>query len=234
MALLIILFSKFLKRDVGLIADVGYHNGAEIAYSERRGVRPFVAVSKVHSDKPAGFRKDDFVFDKQTDGYICPSGEKLTYQYTFTLKGSGRKYRVKRYGGAPCGECALRNQCTQSLHGRYIDRPNHQAFVDRNNARVRKYPEVYQLRQQVIEHIFGTWKRQWGMDHTILKTRDKVITEYRLAPIAYNLLRTVSIKGQKWLEKKLKKLLLIKINTVFLYGSTESEIPRRYNLKIAG
>jgi hypothetical protein len=40
-------------------------------------------------------------------------------------------------------------------------------------------------------------KRHWGMTHAVVKGKAKVESEYRLAAIAYNLLRTVQILGVK-------------------------------------
>jgi hypothetical protein len=60
----------------------------------------------------------------------------------------------------------------------------------------------------VIEPIFGIFKRQWDLDYTILKTKEKVLTKYRIAGLAYNLMPLVTEKGQNWAEKRLKKLYL--------------------------
>jgi hypothetical protein len=50
-------------------------------------------------------------------------------------------------------------------------------------------------------------QRQWDPDYTILKTKDKVHTEYRIDGLAYNLMRLVTEKGINWAEKRLKKLI---------------------------
>ncbi len=90
---------------------------------------------------------------------------------------------------------------------------------------------VWKKRQEIIEHIFDErvildsrrdeglgdlqtseplsgWasKRQWDMDHTLVKGRQKVETEYRLAAICYNLTRVVSLLGIEGLKKRLIKL----------------------------
>ena len=44
------------------------------------------------------------------------------------------------------------------------------------------------------------------MDHTLVKGRQNVETEYRLAAVCYNLTRVVSIIGIDRLKKKLEKL----------------------------
>jgi len=59
-------------------------------------------------------------------------------------------------------------------------------------------------RQAIVEHPFGTIKRQWGFDYTLLKTMPKVRGEFALIFTAYNLRRAISIFGVKYLMEKLK------------------------------
>ena len=81
---------------------------------------------------------------------------------------------------------------------------------------------AWKKRQEIIEHIFGTIKRQWDMDHTLVKGRKNVETEYRLAAICYNLTRVVSIIGIERLRKRLKRLQKNLFSTIFLFsGSRE-------------
>jgi hypothetical protein len=95
---------------------------------------------------------------------------------------------------------------SSNQRGRQIERSLYQDYVERNDARFYKYYQTYRLRQQIIEPIFGIFIRQWDLDYTILKTKEKVLTEYRIAGLAYNLMRLISEKGINWIEKRLKKL----------------------------
>ncbi len=196
------------KKYIDLIADAGYHNGVELAIAELRGVRPFVAPRQNKEQKEAGFRKSDFVFDRQHNRYICPAGEALHLVSIFKRGITKKPYTVKRYGADKCATCSLRQNCTRNKYGRFIERPIHQDYIDRNNARVARYKDFYRLRQQIIEHVFGTWKRHWGMDYTLLHGKQKVVSEYQLAAIAYNLKRSVSILGLDELKRRLKALIL--------------------------
>lgn len=190
---------------IDLLADAGYHNGADIAYCERKGIRTFIPPSKRNYRKEAGFREHDFQYDKQSDSYTCPDGQKLDYELTYKKKNSKRKYRVKRYGTENCKGCALRSKCTVASAGRKIERANHEESAARNNKRVKRYYEYYRLPQQIVEPIFGIWKRQWHFDHVLLRGKDKVETEITLAAITYNLMRVIKIKGFEWLEKAMKR-----------------------------
>lgn len=193
---------------IDLLADKGYHNGADIAYCERKGIRTFIPPSNQHHQKEPGFRKKDFIYNLESDTYRCPDGQELTYELTYIKRNNRRSYRVKRYGTKSCTDCPLRPKCTSSVHGRKIERANHQPNVERNNARVSRYPDYYRLRQQIVEPIFGVWKRQWHFNHLMLKTREKVEMEVSLAALTYNLMRVLKIRGSKWLKRVLKNAIL--------------------------
>ena len=194
---------------IDLLADKGYHNGADIAYCERKGIRTFIPPSDQHHQKEEGFRKMDFDYDEHKDVYICPAGEVMDHELTYKKRNNRRNYRVKRYGTTKCEQCKLRDKCTTSPSGRKIERPNHQPNVERNNARVARYGYYYRLRQQIVEPVFGVLKRQWHFDHVIHKGRSKVEMEVSVAMLTYNLMRLVQIKGQEWVKKTLKDLILL-------------------------
>ena len=103
--------------------------------------------------------------------------------------------------------CPVLNQCTKNTEGRgrVIERNENQDAVDRNNFRIKTQRELYNRRQQICEHTFGTIKRQWGFTYTLLKGLQKVDGEMGIIFICYNLRRTISIVGVKKLLKKLKK-----------------------------
>jgi len=193
------------KDKIDLLADAGYANGADMAYCERKGIRTFIPQARKHLQKEEGFNKSDFIYKKEDDTYTCPAGNKMTLDLIFRKKMTKRKYRVKRYKTEKCEGCPLRAQCTTSPLGRRIERPFHQASLDRNNNRTKRYHDYYRLRQQIVEPVFGILKRQWHFDHVTHKGKVKVDTEVNIVAITYNLLRLINVKGIKWLEKKLNK-----------------------------
>lgn len=219
---------------IELLADKGYHNGADIAYCERKGIRTWIPPSRKHHQKEVGFRKSDFVYNQKTDTYTCPDGQTMEVELVFKKKNNRRNYRVKRYATRMCEGCPLRASCTTSPHGRKIERPNHQPNVERNNARVKRYPEFYRLRQQIVEPIFGVLKRQWHFDHLLLRTREKVETEVTLAALTYNLMRLVSIKGAIWIKKRMGSIHFRHFPALIHPGSLPQKYHASKKLKTAG
>ena len=128
-----------------------------------------------------------------TNGQIYPKGDK-------------QKYKFRRFITKACVTCPLAANSTTNQRCRQIERSLYQDYVERNDARFNKYYQILRLRQQIIEPIFGIFSRQKNLDYTILKTIEKVLTEYRIAGFANNLMRTVSEKSLNWVEKRFKKL----------------------------
>ncbi len=206
-------------KKIDMLADKGYHNGVELAAAERMGVRPFVAIKSNRPQKEPGFRKSDFYYDNKKNAYKCPAGNYLNHEISFKRGSTKKPYKVKRYGTKACSNCAWREKCTTSKHGRKIERPIHQPYIDRNNKRVTRYKDFYRTRQEIIEHVFGTWKRHWGMTHAVVKGKAKVETEYRLAALCYNLVRSLSILGETVLKKHLETLIVLIVRAIGLISS---------------
>lgn len=195
-------------KEIHVATDAGYHNGIEIAKVEESGVRTYVAPGREGVQTEKGFAKADFIYDPSNDVYTCPQGHQLQTNGQLHWKENVHtKHQVKRYSTRSCEMCPIRERCTKNVKGRVIERAIHQKTVDENNARVARYRAFYKLRQQTVEPVFGTLKRSWDMSYTLLKGREKVETEFRIAAIAYNLMRAVSILGIEEVKRGLKSAL---------------------------
>jgi hypothetical protein len=58
----------------------------------------------------------------------------------------------------------------------------------------------------IVEHPYGTIKRQWGYDYTLMKGMKKVAGEFAIIFTIYNLRRSINIIGIKELINRLKRL----------------------------
>jgi len=77
---------------------------------------------------------------------------------------------------------------------RIIERSEYADNVEYNKKLIEENKDTYRLRQEIIEHPFGTMKRQWGYDHTIMKRgKDPVAADIGLIFVAYNLRRLINI-----------------------------------------
>ena len=142
------------KWHIDMLADAGYHNGIEIARTERMGVRPFVSPRRNHSDKEAGFRKEDFKYEAKGDYYVCPAGYRMTSNGRIYRKTKHGNYRFKKYGTSACYDCPLKDRCTTRYAGRQLERP-----LQKTSSDHRTYFRHLEAKLGYDLHT-GCWKRE--------------------------------------------------------------------------
>ena len=188
-----------------LLADKGYHTGAELQKCQQDNMITHVAYKEQPGVKHIAneFLAESFDYNKLTDSYTCPAGAVLTSLGTWhNKKGEANEtsYRFKTYRTEACKTCPLKKQCTK-LPKRIIQRSEYQDAVDINDNNIKQNPQYYKRRQAIVEHPFGTMKRHWGYTHTLLKGLQKVNGEMNLIMFCYNFLRTKNILGfEKMME----------------------------------
>ncbi len=187
------------EQTITVLADKGYHTGAELKQCHADHMITHVAYKEQPSVKHiAGeFLAESFDYDKTTDTYSCPAGAVLTSLGTWhNKKGEAHetRYRFKTYRSDACKKCPLKDQCTK-LPKRIIQRSEYQDAVDINDNNIKQNPHYYKRRQAVCEHPFGSIERHWGYTHTLLKGLQKVNGEMNLIMFCYNFMRTKNILG---------------------------------------
>jgi len=173
------------------VADRGYYEGKEIKACEDAGITVTLPKPQTSGAKAEGrFGKQDFVYYAAEDVYRCPAGKSLTYR--FTGEEAGKLQR--RYWTSDCATCLLKAQCTNGPERR-IARWEHEAVLERVQARLDRAPEAMTLRRQTAEHPFGTIKCWMGWTHFLCTTLPKVATEMSINVLAYNIKRVLAIIG---------------------------------------
>jgi len=173
--------------ELTVLADTGYHNGSEIVQCEKAHITTLVAPGastnsslKMHPD----YYTENFSYDAEADTYSCPQGHLLSTSGKWHDKkrqNGSITHRFKKYRTAACATCAVKHLCTaRAKGGREIERSEHQDAVERNNKRVRVRKEDYKKRQAIVEHPFGTIKRNWGYTFTLVRGKEKVDGEMAL------------------------------------------------------
>lgn len=196
---------------INALADKGYHTGDQLKKCDDYNITCYVSP-KAPATKDIGlYPVTDFTYDCSTDSYTCPAGNAMTSNgrfYTHSSKGKITPYKFKRYQTPACKTCTFRKKCTVSdRNGRCIDRSEYADKIELNHKRVSENPGYYRLRQQIAEHMFGTFKRQRGFTYTLLKGKENVLSEVRLVFLTYNLGRIASILGARELLERLKDLI---------------------------
>lgn len=180
--------------EVTVLADRGYYNGEEALACEGAGVLPYIPKTQTSANAKRGlFTVQDFSYDAENDRYTCPTGAFLT-------KGklrSDRRDNMDRYRKlTACLICELKPKCTSDKIKRQ-KRWEHEAVLDRMQARLDRMPNAMLIRRQTVEHCFGTLKAWMGDTHFLTRTLEKVKTEMSLQVLAYNMKRMINILGVK-------------------------------------
>jgi transposase len=190
-----------------VITDKGYTTGKHIDICTKNYITTY-SSPKAHSSQHNGlFDMQIFKYNAKKDEYTCPNNQILLTNGTIYNKAN---HKVKHYKNRQaCKECPIRENCTKNKNGRFIERSIYQEALEENQKRVEKNPDYYRTRQQIIEHQFGTLKRQWGFTYTLMKGKEHVLSEVNIMMICYNLRRLMSIFNLNDLKAKLKQLVFI-------------------------
>lgn len=192
------------------LGDKGYCNGEQIYLSEQDGITTYIAhKDSTNPQKQVGFRKIDFEYDKAQDVYLGPNNCQLSTNGKLYKKREGY---IKEYrGDKACQTCPLREKCLSPSKleknlPRAIQRGEYEDYRDANKKRVENNKELYKKRKEIVEHPFGTIKRQWGYTYTLLKGFKKVTGEFALIFTAYNLRRAVTELGVNEIRAAINKV----------------------------
>ena len=205
-----------------VLFDKGYHKGKELAKVQQLDIKTYVAIPAVPSNSQApnpNYNVENFIYDEHSDTYKCPANETLASNQTWY---SNPNYRFKQYKTSACLTCRVKSECTKARKGKLIQRSQYQYAVDQNKANIKANPDLYKLRQSLVEHPFGTMKRQWGYDHIMTKkTMKHAAADVGLIFIAYNLRRLFKIVG---IERLKEVFPLVLSNTQALIFNIRSYI----------
>jgi transposase len=176
-------------------ADSGYCDLDELEKIDLQDVKVVVPSYRQASGKSAsgGFEKRDFRYDGQRDCYICPGGEVLSYRGTEPEK-RRKVYRAKR---SVCIRCCHFGICTNSRAGRKLTRLLKEELKERLEAQYEQADcqEVYRLRKQKVELVFGHIKRNLQVDGFLLRSLAGVRGEMGLLASCFNIARLITIIG---------------------------------------
>jgi len=181
-----------LKADkLTVLADKGYYAANEFAECLNNNIN--VLVSKVTSAPDRNYSKTNFIYDKESNCYICPQGKILSYK---ERKPNSRTPGTRYSNPKACKICLVKERCTKNKYRCIFDRP-FQRYADEVDKNTKINMELYKKRQQIVEHAFGSVKRNLGYTYFLTVGKEKVLTESFLHFLAYNMKRAIKVLGIK-------------------------------------
>jgi len=200
---------------ITVLADKGYYQYEDLKKCLESGILPIVPKQK--TPNKTGNEKyiiDNFIYDRDKDIYICPENKILKN----VSKKDSKEYSYK--SKAACMECLQRDQCTKGPNGKVIKRSEKNDIYDIVNKIMDENKGIYKLRQQIVEHPFGTIKRALGYTYFLTRGNKSVRAESFMHFFTYNLKRVINIIGVKELVAFLNSIifdyfLILKIKIKF-------------------
>ena len=193
--------------------DKGFHTGSELKTAQELGVETIVAVPEVPSTSQApnhDYNYEHFIYNKEADTYTCPQEQVLHTNGSWYKQrsSSGSINLFKQYKTKACRKCPERSQCTRSEKERLIQRSEYAEYYKRNLINTLEKEHLYKRRQAIVEHPYGTIKRQWGFSYILTKKGIKrASSDVGFMLIAYNLRRIGNILTHDLLKEYLRMLV---------------------------
>jgi len=202
--------------------DKGYHTGSEFKIADDLDISVMVAIPGLASQAPnPDYNAENFIYNKESDSYICPQGNRLNTTGTWHKT---RTYNFKRYTTKACMQCPVKGECSKAKYGKGIQRSEYQELINNNKERIEQHQDYYRRRQAIVEHPYGTIKRQWGFSYILTKKGMKrASADVGLMFTAYNLRRIINILGKNVLKEYLRILVF---HFVFVIGHIRAVLSR--------
>jgi len=204
--------------DFTALYDKGYHTGSEFNIAEKLDIDVMVAIpgKPLSSQAPdPQYNVENFIYNHDDNTYTCPQGHTLTTNGTWHKTENGSIFQ--QYKTTKCKSCPVREKCTKAKqNGKIVQRRKYASNIEANRQRIENDKSTYKKRQAIVEHPYGTIKRQWGFSYIITKKYiHRASADVGFMMIAYNLRRIINILGKDLLQEYLQ---LINNALFYIYG----------------
>jgi len=190
-----LLYDKIKKYEPAmLIADAGYRTPAIAHELLEDRIEPLFPYKRPMT-KDGFYRKYEYVYDEYYDCYICPQNQILSYHTT-----NRDGYREYRSLGEICVNCPSIHKCTESKnHAKVVMRHVWEEYMERAEEIRHSLgnKEIYELRKETIERVFGTAKEQHGFRYTQYIGKARMEMKAGLTFACMNLKKLARILAQR-------------------------------------
>jgi len=180
--------ARFGLKPSWLAADSAYGSATNLDWLvNEKGIAPHVPVIDKSKRDDGTFSREEFIYDKEQDIYICPAGKRLKTSGTLVNGGTTLLYRASN---SDCGRCPLKPKCCPRSPQRKVPRDMNEAARDvaRAIARTQQFAQTRRDRKKV-EMLFAHLKRILRLGRLRLRGPRGAQFEFTLAAIAQNLRR---------------------------------------------
>lgn len=174
-----------------LVADAGYKTPAIAKLLMDDGIQPFFPYKRPMTKK-GFFKKYEYVYDEYYDCYLCPNNQVLKYSTT-----NRNGYREYKSCSEICATCPYLFQCTESKnHVKIVTRHIWEEYMEKceDIRHTTGKKQLYELRKETIERIFGTAKENHGFRYTQMYGKARMEMKVGLTYLCMNLKKLAKMK----------------------------------------
>jgi transposase len=222
------------ERPQKALTDAGNNSGAVLEGLEQRGIDGYAPVESNQPQPGNPALRDDptqpvpedqwdrlprsgrkhlakscFIYDAEQDVYYCPQGHAMPYEKMKPDERNGERITLRVYRNAHCEGCPLAKACLdpKAQHGRTITRDPYEGARERMAAKMTAEParQIYNRRPHIAETPFALLKSVMDMRRFLLRSLEKVKTEWTWAVTAFNVGKLVRELGR--LRAEFEKLI---------------------------
>lgn len=158
-------------------------------------------IAAIKERKQAGnpYDKTNFVYQPESDTYICPAGKLMKLDHTQYADDPNRATRWV-YAGQDCKTCPFQKDCVKAKSGqRKITRTESDPIRESMRTKVQSDngKAVYKQRKAIVEPVWGELKEIQGFRQFNLRGEAKVTGEFILLALSHNLRKFHSAKHPK-------------------------------------
>ena len=179
-----------------ITADSGYESEEAYEFLKKNEQIPYIKPQTYEKWKKRSFKKDiskreNMIYDKERDTYLCHAGKTLKQIYLKkqTSK-SGYRSDVTVYECEDCTACSYKEKCTRA-------KGNKRLYVSKNfiEKRQESYKNIlsdtgikYRMNRSIqVEGAFGVLKNDYEFQRFLLRGKTKVKLEFLLLSLGYNI-----------------------------------------------
>lgn len=158
------------------------------------GIEPHIPVFDKSRRTDGTFSRSDFIYDAESDIYICPAGKTLGTTGKLVNDGATLLYRAR---GRDCGACPRKPECSPREPARKIPRSMYEGARDmaRDIAETEAY-ETSRKNRKKVEMLFAHLKRILKLGRLRLRGPNGARDEFLLAATAQNLRKLAKLRPE--------------------------------------
>ncbi len=181
---------------VDVTADAGYESEENYTYFEGKATECYIKPQNYERSKTKKYKsnmalRENMPYDAELDEYTCQAGKKLRAVYTGKRKSkSGFEAEITYYECESCTDCPHKKKCTRSKDNRTLQ-VSKKFIVQRSQSLERITSEkgiLLRMNRSIqAEGAFGVIKQDYGFRQFLLRGNRKVLTEFLLVAMGYNI-----------------------------------------------